>query len=231
MNFSKFSYLVLSITIIILTTSISAQSDSTTNKTTSLKAGSWSLQFGYNDNLSFNSFKGGNISAKYHYTDKSALRFGVDINSFHVDQDGMERNPQTDSITISNGKMNQLNIGLTTDYLYYFSILKPVNLFISTGATVGIGFDNYTVLNTISGVDSVSSTKYRKINNWFVGAEFSIGVEWFVTKNFSLHGEFITDITYQYRKDRNNYSQYYESISKVIQLSPGRTLIGVSLYF
>ena len=90
MNYLKFNFLTLSILILIFSTTIfSQQADSSKQKDSPLHAGSWSMQFSYS-RLSFGSFKGGNISAKYHFTDKSALRFGVKLSFKNLKNDGFE---------------------------------------------------------------------------------------------------------------------------------------------
>jgi len=239
MNYLKFNFLTLSILILIFSTAIfSQQADSSKQKDSPLHAGSWSMQFSYS-RLSFGSFKGGNISAKYHFTDKSALRFGVDIYADNSTKDVQRNSAQSTYSGNQNLDNSFIDIGITTDYIYYFSTTKPVNFFISSGTTFGIGHSSNGA-NISSGIpDTLRAAARVKSNRWFVKANFSVGVEWLITSNFSIHGEYQTALMYQYTKTQESRNEsvpdaqptYSNSILKSFRFLPAGALIGVSLYF
>ena len=239
MNFPRISYLVLSLTIIIFTTSIIAQSDTTTQNT-SLKKGSWSLQFRYNNKLGFESFKGGNISAKYHFTDKSALRFGVNLNSQNNSINAAFDTGSDKYQYLEDRDLNMINISIITDYVYYISTKNKFNLFLSGGTIFGVGYSKENRSNGSSIIDSTYNISDNKANSWSAGINLSFGVEWFVNHNFSIHGEYQTQLLYQYV--HHTYTSSFpkrnldsvltgNSIQKSFSLSPANVLIGVSLYF
>lgn len=240
MNYSRILCLVLSLTIIIFTTSIYAQSDSTNQQISPLHEGSWSLQFRYNNSLGFESFKGSNISAKYHFTDKSALRFGVNLDFKNINQERVNSINNDDHTRIQKQDLNRINIGITSDYVYYFTTKNSVNAFISSGAIIGVSYfkNNSKDLFDIA-PDSVSSIGYGKTNGWFAGAEFSFGVEWNISSNFSISGEYTTKFLYQYSKNSstitrfgyNDSVNYGEIVSKGFSIEQSNVLIGISLYF
>jgi len=239
MNFFRIRCLVLSLIIIIFSTSISAQSDSTNQQTSPLHEGSWSMQFRYK-NLGFESFKGSNISAKYHFTDKSALRFGVNLDFKNINQDRFQSRNNDDLFRTQNQELNRINIGITSDYVYYFTTKNSVNAFISSGTTIGVSYYKDTAKNLFDiSPDSVSSIGYNKTNGWFAGVEFSVGVEWSISPHFSISGEYTTNFLYQYSKNQstvtrfgyNDYVNYGEIVSKGFSIEQSNVLIGISLYF
>ena len=240
MKYFKFNYfIILVLTLSFPISMFAQQSDISTKKNTSLKAGSWSLQFGYNNKLGFNSFNGTNISAKYHYTDNSALRFGINID-FANRKNNKVSTIDVNKQSINENTMDLIDAGIVTDYIYYFSTKKDINLFISSGANIGISYGKSNAKNSFNNPDSIGSIASNKTNGWFGGVEFSVGVEWFVAENFSIHGEYITKFRYQYLKHKNtstdfgSYSHgvsYSEQTEKNFYISPDNVLIGVSLYF
>ncbi len=231
--------------IFIFSISIKAQQpDSSKQKITSLQKGSWSLQFAYNNYLGFDSFKGGNISAKYHFTENSALRFGVNLN-LKTNKQNLSNNTILND-TSSNSdlfffdkKNDFINISIVTDYVFYITTKKHINLFLSGGVIFGIGYSKEDTKNAFGTLDSIDVIGDRKINTSNIGINFSIGAEWFMTPNFSIHGEYQTSAIYQYSKsnitatkfgNRGNI-QLIETVDKSFGFSPGNLLVGVSLYF
>jgi len=240
MNSFKFSFLTLTVIILIFTIQTTAQQpDSTHQNVSPLQAGSWSIQFGYNNKLGFNSFKGTNISAKYHYTNNSALRFGININ-FSNTKNNIVSPIDVNKLSISEITDDRIAIGIVTDYIYYFSTKKDINLFISSGTNIGISYGKANAKNSFNNPDSIGVIRSNKANGWFGGVEFSVGVEWFVAENFSIHGEYITKFQYQYLKRKDTDTDfgsnsggisYSEQTEKNFDIFPDNVLIGVSLYF
>jgi len=240
MNSFKFSLLTLTVIILIFTIQTTAQQpDSTQQNVSPLQAGSWSIQFGYNNNLGFTSFKGGNISAKYHFTDNSALRFGVNIN---IENEKDNKNNLTQfntGINFEELKRDIIDIGILTNYVYYFRAKNNVNPFISSGINFGISYSKSDSKNSFNHPDSIDNIASSKVNGWFAGVDFSVGVEWFVAENFSIHGEYETIFKYSYYKNKYTTTDFRrgpgvtsgESTVKDFTVSPSNVLIGISLYF
>lgn len=53
----------------------------------SLLKGAWALQFQINNNFSVSSFQGSTLSAKRHFSNKKAMRFGVSLSGSISEQD------------------------------------------------------------------------------------------------------------------------------------------------
>lgn len=221
MNSFKFCLHSLIVIILIFTIQTTAhEPDSTQQKVSPLQAGSWSIQFGYNNNLGFTSYKGGNISAKYHFTANSALRFGVNVFFGFANYNSIKPKPFNTGINSYKQKSNIIDIGILTNYVYYFRAKNNINLFISSGTNFGILYFN------------------QRFNGsgWFAGVDFSVGVEWFVAEKFSILGEYETIFKYSYYKKKsisgyNSGVTGWEEIVKSFTVSPSNVLIGVSLYF
>jgi len=105
--------------------------------------------------LGFTSFKGGNISAKYHFTDNSALRFGVDINIENEKHNKNKLNSFDTGIKFQELKRDIINIGILTNYVYYFTAKNNVNPFISSGINFGISYSKNDVKNSFNHPDSL----------------------------------------------------------------------------
>jgi len=224
MNSFKFCLHSLIVIILIFAIQTTAEErNSTQKKVSALQAGSWSIELGYNNSLDFTSFKGGNISAKYHFTANSALRFGVNVFFRFANYNSIKLKPFYTGINSYKQKNDSIDIGIFTNYVYYIRAKNNINLFISSGTNFGIIYFNHS----------------SKVSGWYAGVNFSVGVEWFVAENFSIHGEYETIFKYSYNKvkftsrvfRRGSRVNGGDEITKIFKISPSYILIGVSLYF
>ena len=181
-----------------------SQAQSQAADTTSLRAGSWALQFGIAGNFTLTSFQGSTISAKYHLSGTSAIRGGITISGNTADG--------TPSITYvyndtSNGTMPEKSsssaqsIGLVLQYLAYANPDGPVHFYAGIGPIVSYNHsqsssDNshpYAPRSWERVIYSSSSTQ------WGAGLIGNIGLEWFAVRWLSIRAEYGESLQYQWR--------------------------------
>lgn len=143
----------------------------------SLRDDVWALQFGLSgDNLS--AFSGGVISAKHHYADGRALRYGLNMHGDYRNSD-------------DGGQRHDVHILLTTQYVIYPTLnddpAGTIQLFYGAGPDVGI-HSNRRSMNDQSASDWSLS----------IGASAAIGAEWFVKRRISISGEYRPRLTFSY---------------------------------
>ena len=74
-----------------------AADNTDSEKQNSLVAGSWSLQFRITDNFQLSSFQGATISAKRHFSEGRAIRFGMSLNGSVTDKEYRRTDQTSDS--------------------------------------------------------------------------------------------------------------------------------------
>lgn len=183
----------------------------------SLVKGSKSFQFRISQNLTLSSFEGTMISAKKHYSAKSALRMGLglDIGAGNWDQGNQEAD------------FTNFQIDLTIQYLYYPAPLSSVNFYLGTGPIV-----QYNRSKDDVKYEDGTDAGYRIQRLWALGMLGSWGVEWFADENISFICEYGAGIKYSSTKyenylnpspminNRNEFSFFSQSVD-----------FGLSVYF
>jgi hypothetical protein len=132
----------------------------------SLFGGSWSMQFKFMHDFLLTDFEGALISAKRHFTDKSALRFGLDL---------------TYSKSWTDPDTNTFAVGIAIQYFYYTSPDAPVNFYFGFGPQ--LKYDRFK-----TEMEYFESYKYER--EWGLGVLGTWGVEWFATKHISFICEY-----------------------------------------
>lgn len=150
--------------------------------------------FGILTGLSVNSFSdtqfGGMLAAKYYISPKSYIRVGAEMgrkNDFGSD-------PFHETSTYNNLEEADL-AGVFAHFLYYVQAVKPVKLYLGGGPTYG----NYDRLykHSIPEEWPVPNDDYKSTyNQWYIGIDGKVGVEWLATRNFSIGVEY--GISYKY---------------------------------
>ena len=199
--------------------------DSSGIEKNSLEKHSWSLQFAAGSNLSIQSFDGLMFSLKYHFTNKSAIRFGIGvlINSHN----SVQQTP-IGSVPLKN---DNENISFVASYLIY---PKPgkFNFYFGIGPRFGY---NHNLEQGINYDDSLNNKDINETRSWSVGLQFNFGLEWFPTKYFSLFAEYIAYGTYGKTNTIYKYGdipQDDENTSETNWYFNGTTArLGLSVYF
>ncbi|NIV16363.1 MAG: outer membrane beta-barrel protein, partial [Aliifodinibius sp.] len=185
--------------LLLITTGLLGQVDQDSLKS-SLIEDSWSLQFRISQDFTLSSFLGGNLSAKKHFSNKSAIRFGVSLSGETSEEEMTEelRN-LLDKSSEDESEQDFVSLKISTQYLYYPNSHKPVNLFIGAGP-----FLEYSILDlnqqmeiTQNDTTGRSQEIDRSVDSWGLGVLFAIGVEWFMTRNLSLLAEYGTSFSYR----------------------------------
>jgi hypothetical protein len=184
--------------------------------TTSLKKGAWAIQFGIASNFTLTSMQGTTFSAKYHFSEKNAIRGGISIS-------GNTNNGTTSTTAIVNDTSNGTIPGTNSSssqgfsfiiqYLWYMNPNGPIHFFAGVGPIVTYSYsqnrtDNssiYSQRNWIRSINSSSSTQ------WASGGTISAGLEWFPLRWFSMKAEYGENIQYQWRStfSSSDYSSTY----------------------
>ena len=95
-------------------------------------AKSWALEFQINENFSLSSFQGSTISAKYHFSPKRAMRFGISLSGSIQDQEldrmrmGLQENNQ-----------DKLSLVVMSQYLFYSPSAKNFRILVQQYRNIG----------------------------------------------------------------------------------------------
>jgi hypothetical protein len=239
MRLYKSSFVIVLSLILLTSIKLNAQTE---EKDNSLEAGKWALQFQINNNFTLSSFQGAIISAKYHFADSKAIRFGIGGNySFNEVNTGNSQDTAFSYYGKENDTRNY-SISIYTQYLSYVNPDKEVLLFWGIGPI--IQYEKSTLNQTSQDSNSYISTKSDVAYNshiWGFGATAVLGVEWFAGKSFSLHAEYGTILLYNWGENiqntTNQSSQYREINVNSSQnnrrwgFGPSSVKFGLSVYF
>lgn len=210
-----------------------------------LRKGSNALQFQIAPNFQLSSFQGAIFSGKHHYSERSALRIGVDL-SLRFTDSSIDRNYSVnDTLGTSEsnkGDDNTQSIGITTQYIYYTRPNTKVNFFLGTGP-----YFNYSRIreeNTFHRNDPLQETDSQetiKGSGWSAGLSNVMGIEWFIAKKISLTAENRFLIGYS-RTETERIRESNPGVSTSTQeqlkstgtsffFSPANIILGVTGYF
>jgi opacity protein-like surface antigen len=215
------------ILIIIIFCSIKVYSQDT-SKVNSL-AGKYALQFQIADNFQLTSFQGSVLSAKYHFTNSSALRLGI---SFYSNSDGLNEFYNYNADSLNAGQIDNTNgyvVQITIQYLYYYSFPGNINFYLGGGPLYGKSFykDHSESIYSDTTYSSNASS-----NGWSVGVDLAAGVEWFFTSNMSLSAGY--GLMYLYSTNIHAETQYSHTITykfKSNNINADQVKFGLSIYF
>ncbi len=117
---------LLFLAVVLSFSSVLAQTPDSTKpvRPNALKAGAWALQFQITQDFTLNAFQGLLLSAKNHFTNRSAIRFGVGFSATSSDVDNLNRQLAADTLreereNVSNG--NSQSFDFAVQYLLYTS--------------------------------------------------------------------------------------------------------------
>jgi hypothetical protein len=207
----------------VLSASFSALSADNNYALEALKKGSWSLQFGIQQNASLTSFAGATISAKRHYSPRSALRTGVTVNFDH--------GSQSDLRTSRDQTRKRFDTDLGIEYLRYLSPTKRLGAYLGAGPHFSYARDIQELKQQSTASPSYPRTVSRE---WGLGLDFLLGTEWFVTEGIALFGEY--DLYVGYRSALNQASDARLGLTARTKatdylIASRGAKLGLSLYF
>lgn len=188
-----------------------AQSErDTTRRPPALQEGGWGLQYQVTSlNALLSNFQGSLISARYHLSERRALRFGVSINATSFDReesttvrfnDDAPGQPVSEQSTETGSQRYELS----GQYLHYLEPAPRVLAFVGGGPQFSYSksSDETTSIPDPDNEDfrEKSSTEGRVYS---VGVGSTLGVEWFVHPNVSLSAEYPLSFNYINRHNEN----------------------------
>jgi hypothetical protein len=240
---NRLKFIVMSLLFIFFIRGLYSQSDNQKNENqkNSLLEGSYSLQFQIMDKFILNSFQGAIISAKYHYSDHSAIRVGVgvDIESGDNDTSPKTQNSQS-SYMQSNNKSTEFSINFSGQYVYYPKPAADINLYYGCGPLFRLFRSKYESENIEKKNNLVlsSSNNTSESNGYSIGVNGLLGVEWFATKSISFIAEYSVSTLYMKSKNTNSnnnsgdlYKYESESNNEYFRFEPVAVKFGLSVYF
>jgi hypothetical protein len=199
----------------------------------SLFKGSWSVQFRITNDFVLSDFQGGTLSAKRHFSDKKAVRFGLSLSGNTGDSE--ERSVLGPMI---DGTGNGLSVGLSLQYLVYPSPQKSVMAFFGAGP-----YFNFSRSNQTSTKQTVPSSRTKWENSvWSAGISGLLGVEWFVSRSLSFIAEYASSLGYnsasveemnEVQAPSGDFARANESRrdASVFRLGSESVKFGLSVYF
>lgn len=225
----KKSFLIISV---LLSTSLLSQSaDSLKNETAFSRKHKWALQFQAGYNLQIQAFNGMTVSLKYHFSEKTALRFGAGYYGRTNDGQVEHKNVFEDNYSDEINYQYQFNGAI--DYIYYVNPFSRFNIFWGIGPSgkYSYGYDEYPVS------DEELIHVYEN-KEWAVGLNAVLGAEWIPVSDFSLFAEY--NAVGYYGKTRGLakevskegcYIEKYIHSSEKWEFNGNRALLGISVYF
>ena len=199
--------------------------------------GRCALLFQVGSNFTLQSFNGATLAFKYQMNKRSALRFGVTLNGSSNTDDFNYTFSNPDTMINGNEKRQSYGISITALYLYYNRIIRDVAVYCGGGPLLGLTYSRDNQLYATNN----QPNRDNKSNGYNAGLSFVGGVEWYLTKNISLLGEYGFSAGYNYSINHYNVEMvpanttYINSFrtEKISGYSFGGSTVrlGVSVYF
>jgi hypothetical protein len=182
------------------------------------------------------------FSLKRHYSDRSAIRLGLDFRVTSKDTDMDRDSEYYDDLCyyrIEDGD-DFTAVGVTAQYLFYPSPIKSANLFLGIGPSIAYSrkksdFDSWDSCNE----NIVRDSRWTKTYSLHSGIRGALGFEWFVAENVGLLAEYGARIIYVYTEsktgtDRTTSTSWEirdKRISREMVFSYDAVRVGLSVYF
>jgi opacity protein-like surface antigen len=170
------------------------------------------------DNFQLSSFRGALLSVKHQVSPRSAWRLGAEV-------DFSDQNQSTRADTLLNESDATLtSLGVTFEYLRYTSPVSRTKVYFGGGLGAGYGRASTGRL--------FPTTHSNTTWSWSGSLNGLLGVEWFMTGNLSLSGEY--GLSIRYRKEKNtqeNDSAIQTGERSTFSISDRGVLFGLSAYF
>ena len=170
--------------------------DSTRN---SLEKGSWSIQFQISQDFTLRAFQGSNFSAKRHLSPNSALRFGIGLSGLSGNREDEINEYSFQNINKEQeDEIKSTLVNINCYYIFYPSPKKPINVYFGGGPLFSLTHNESNSKSDEVEQDTILYKLDRKneARGWGIGVTGLIGIEWFLTKQISIHAEYGSSIIY-----------------------------------
>jgi hypothetical protein len=227
----------LSILISVLFLTFSFNSFAQTDSTQIDLSGKWALQFGISENFTLTNFQGGTISAKYHFNNNSALRFGVTLSQSNSDDENSitQIYPDTTYINSEASSYSNYQIRFSLQYIKYSKPINSIAMFYGGGVNYFTQPQERERLTEY--IEPVESDYVDNSNHGF-GVSILIGVEWFVRSNMGITAEYGAGYQYSVSESINGIYDITRDIKRNSKTTrtryafvPSSVKFGVSIYF
>jgi hypothetical protein len=191
------------------------------------------------DDAGNNGIQGIRFSIKRHTSKFTAYRFNLGFlghEEYYNDYDLFYND--NISIKFDNGrKFDFTGVNISAQYLYYPSPDKNIQIFWGAGPRLSINETNPDLVYIYYGdwYDAVECSSSTRLG---LGAEASLGAEWFLGRSFSLLAEWGVILQNEwYLFELDHYGDYYHYVNQVetvndgLHLDASRLKLGVSFYF
>lgn len=206
----------------------------------SLKDGAWALQFQFGSAFSSRGYEDIVISGKYHLSDGTAIRIGIDLDGSVRFGNSNRYFPKGDSLRDTNEfDYDRFGFDLLSEYILYSQPISNIHIFYGAGPLVKFyrDFRKDSYLNYING-EYRTSERETVLNNWSFGVSAVLGAEWFATKRISLIAEYGAEFEYSYitretktsDSDEGEYSEF-KFHENAFDLDLKRVKMGIAIYF
>ena len=244
---------ILLLIFISMTVYFSCQAQS--SDSTSLKDGTWALEFGIGGNFTLTTFQGATIGAMYRLSDKNAIRGGITV--VGNTNDGTTSNSgsiadTSDGTTPGSNSTKSANVSFVVQYLWYMNPNGPVHFYSGLGPFFSYGYSKYSTESpSLYSVNNNGSNRGYWVQDlysssstqWGAGGAGVVGVEWFACRWLSLHADYSETIQYRWGSNSSNqdwssstYPNYVASqtnssgTSKGWALSSSAVAFGLNIY-
>lgn len=193
----------------------------------SLYKGSKSLQFRIGGYLTLSNFDNLSFSGKKHYSDKSAIRFGL-----YVSGSISHSQTSTQVTNTSSNNYDRQEFKLNSLYIHYPNPEGIFKFYWGMGPSIGLYRTYSNGWNTSYGLERLKETETR----WSFGALGVLGAEWFADRRLSIHTEYNIFVYYsQWNRTRRSIkggdTTYYKTKSYSGNIEPENVNFGLSVYF
>jgi hypothetical protein len=200
------------VAIIIFSSQLFAQEDTTSCEQNSLKPGMWALQYTVDYYLSLQSWTPGQLCAKKQVSNNSAIRAVIGLRTKIEDGNYSYRN-------------HEYEINISGLYQYYSNPASLIKFYYGAGPIL-----SYSWKKTENPLSSYQ--KLYKGNSISAGISGILGVEWFVNKSISFLAESSSSVKYSWHRDEYiEYSSERKNTGKSFSISDVGSRLGISLYF
>lgn len=209
--------------------------------TSYFEPGSWSVQFQIADQINLEPFNGKAISLKYHLSEKSAIRLGLNLGLGSDDSDSEHSYTYRDTLedlseleSESSSQMAQLNLV----YMLYPNPDGKVKLFYGAGPLVMVSRTKSERESIDTTGDSMKESHWGR--SWALGLIGIFGAEWFATDAISFHAEYRAIARYMRTNSEVDRTSYNDSRASIItsdkesddwDFDASKVTFGISLYF
>ena len=193
----------------------------------------WALQFQIDRDFTLSAFQGTILSAKYQVSVQNAFRLGVSGDLAKSSEKDNEEGPSYYREG-SEEESSMYDIGLTFQYLRYPNPTNRILVFYGIGPFWRYTTDSYSFAYTEEDDESEDKRESTR-KTWRLGVAGVMGVEWFVTRDISLLGEYGIQAGYYSRKSSWEEEDYFEGTDEIkrsrVFLEPSSVKFGLSVYF